>query len=1105
MKKLFELTSVLVITLLFTVIFAFALTPAEVRTQPLGSAVTVTGYAFSGTDSDGTGFGNEFYLSDRSNAKGICVTLSEGDKITLFNEYSVKGILQKDGGELKLQATSVTPLSDKIELKLYKRPLIEDALNYAEYGGTFVRLSGEASLPVLNRNLLSSFTLSKDGKQIRIIIESGVYSLSKGESGKTELTEKLRYKRNVTVDGFVAKLGDETVIRIKDCDDIDVQHHNCVFGEAVTEKEPSCGVTGLSVKVCYCGMREETVIPALSHSFYEETERSSTCTTAGLKVKKCRNCNFREEASLPLKDHSYAEKTEIPATCDKEGVHLRYCRNCTLRIETPIAKTEHKFKEKTEKEATCTESGIYVRYCSGCSFREETIIPETEHSYRERTEVEPTCEREGICVRYCYYCSFREETAIPKNAHSFAEKVETPATCTSEGVYLRYCRSCTLREETPIPKTDHSFRERTEVEPTCEREGIRVRYCYYCSFREETAIPKNAHSFAEKVEAPATCTSEGVYLRYCRSCTLREETPIPKTEHKFKEKTEKEPTCTEEGIKVKYCSDCDFREETRLPKKEHTLSEKVEKKPTCTAEGLSVKFCKSCTLREETVIAKTEHSFKEKTEKEPSCTEEGLRIKCCSDCDYRAETILSKTEHNYKEKLQKATFTTDGSKTDICSVCGDKKNLTVISAVNNIVLSEDCFIYDGKAHAPKITLRDKDGKAVTDFELICESRKEIGKHSLTIELKGNYSGRKTLYYTIVPADVTDIKSAVTSKSATLTFDESKGADGYRIYYINGTKTESLGTFTKNSCTVTLPEYGKTYTIIIRAYKKADDTTLWSEGVSFRVSTGPDNVSGIKAESNFYSVKLSWDKTETADGYRVYVKGTNGKYKILTTTEKTSFTVNGLSASTKYDFAVKAYRKADGKTIWGNSMKKVAETSSGKPSSFSGKESYNSVALSWREVKGADGYKVYVYSSKKKKYTTLKSVKSNKYTAEELKSGTTYKFAVKPYTKKNGKTYYGKPVYLTVTTKLTRPILTAKITAKGNTLSWNKVNGADGYVIYYSTEKDGSYTKLKTTTAAAYTHTKASKSKKYYYKVRAYKTVSGEKIYSSFSTVKKAAR
>jgi fibronectin type 3 domain-containing protein len=253
------------------------------------------------------------------------------------------------------------------------------------------------------------------------------------------------------------------------------------------------------------------------------------------------------------------------------------------------------------------------------------------------------------------------------------------------------------------------------------------------------------------------------------------------------------------------------------------------------------------------------------------------------------------------------------------------------------------------------------------------------------------------------------------------------------------------------------------------------------------------------------VKLSWNKTDTADGYRVYLKNSSGNYKILTTTTNTSFTATGLSAGTKYDFAIKAYRKSDGKTLWGESTKKTAETSSGKPSSFSDKESYNSVALSWREVKGADGYKVYVYNSKKKKYTTLKTVSNNKYTAEELKSGTTYKFAVKPYAKKNGKTYYGKPVYLTVTTKLTLPSLTAKITSKGNTLKWSKVNGADGYVIYYSTKKDGSYKKLKATTATSYTHLKTSKSKNYYYKVRAYKTVSGEKIYSSFSTVRKASR
>ena len=1030
MKKSFQkiVLSFLLILCFSSSALAADLTPTEVRLKTVGTVATVRGYAFSGTDSDGTGFKNEFYLSDTSNAKGICVTLPHNEKVSLYGEYSVVGTLIKVNGELKLQVTDVTHLSGSAK-RIFKRFKITEALDYEQNGGTFARLSGEASDPVISGKYLSSFTLTKDGSQIRVVIESGVMSLSKGENGKAELTEKLRYKRNVTVDGFISKIGSETVIRIKDCDDIDVQYHVCKFGEAVTEKEPSCGITGLSVRVCDCGMREETTIPALSHNFYEETERNSTCTVPGLKVKKCRNCSFREETSLPLKDHSYAEKTETPATCDKEGVYLRYCKNCTLREETPI--------------------------------------PKTEHAYRERTEVEPTCTREGVRIRYCYYCTFREEKAIPKNAHSFTEKVETPATCDKEGVYLRYCKNCTLREETPIPKTEHSYRERTEVEPTCTREGVRVRYCYYCSFREETAIPKNAHSFTEKVETPATCDKEGVYLRYCKNCTLREETPIPKTEHKIKEKTEKEATCTEEGIKVKYCSDCSFREESKLPK--------------------------------------TEHKLKEKTEKEATCTEEGLRVKYCSACSFREESKLQKKAHDYKTKTQKATFTTDGSNYEICSGCSDKKNITVISAVSEVTLSNDSFVYDGKTHKPTVTLKDKNGKTVTDFDLICESRKEIGKHSLTVELKGNYSGKKTLYYTIVPADVTEVKAAVISKGATFTFKESDGADGYRIYYIKGTKEESLGTFTKTSCSVILPEFGKTYTVIIRAYKKANDTTLWSEGVSFRISTGPDDVTGIKSESNFYSVKLSWDKTETADGYRVYIRKDNGKYKILTTTTKTSFTVNGLTADTKHTFAIKAYRKADGKTLWGKASSKTASTTSGKPSSFSGKATYDSVALSWRDVKGADGYKVYVYNSKKKKYTTLKSVKNNKYTAEELKSGTTYKFAVKPYAKKNGKTYYGKPVYLTVTTKLTRPTLTAKITAKGNAISWSKINGAEDYVLYYSNTKDGSYKKLKTTTATSYTHSKASKSKPYYYKVRAYKTVNGERLYSSFSPVKKVAR
>ena len=146
-----------------------------------------------------------------------------------------------------------------------------------------------------------------------------------------------------------------------------------------------------------------------------------------------------------------------------------------------------------------------------------------------------------------------------------------------------------------------------------------------------------------------------------------------------------------------------------------------------------------------------------------------------------------------------------------------------------------------------------------------------------------------------------------------------------------------------------------------------------------------------------------------------------------------------------------------------------------------------------------------YNNKKKKYTTLSTVSDNKFTVENLTDGTTYKLAVKPYAKDGKKVRYGEPAYITVTTNLKAPVLTATAKSGGNALSWKKINGATGYEIYYCNEKSGNYKKLKTTDKLTFAHTNAPTSKPCYYKVRAYKTVGKAKLYSSFSTVKKAAR
>ena len=76
--------------------------------------------------------------------------------------------------------------------------------------------------------------------------------------------------------------------------------------------------------------------------------------------------------------------------------------------------------------------------------------------------------------------------------------------------------------------------------------------------------------------------------------------------------------------------------------------------------------------------------------------------------------------------------------------------------------------------------------------------------------------------------------------------------------------------------------------------------------------------------------------------------------------------------------------------------------------------------------------------------------------------------------------------------------------KQATVKWSKVDGATGYQIYRSTKKSSGFKCVKTITngkTVKYVNKKLSKGKTYYYKVRAYRTVDGSKLYGAFTSVK----
>jgi len=79
-------------------------------------------------------------------------------------------------------------------------------------------------------------------------------------------------------------------------------------------------------------------------------------------------------------------------------------------------------------------------------------------------------------------------------------------------------------------------------------------------------------------------------------------------------------------------------------------------------------------------------------------------------------------------------------------------------------------------------------------------------------------------------------------------------------------------------------------------------------------------------------------------------------------------------------------------------------------------------------------------------------------------------------------------------------------SKQMTVTWKKVSGASGYELQYSTTKKFTKSKTKTVkvkkgTTTSKTIKKLKKGKKYYVRVRAYKTVKGKKYYGKYSAIK----
>lgn len=274
-------------------------------------------------------------------------------------------------------------------------------------------------------------------------------------------------------------------------------------------------------------------------------------------------------------------------------------------------------------------------------------------------------------------------------------------------------------------------------------------------------------------------------------------------------------------------------------------------------------------------------------------------------------------------------------------------------------------------------------------------------------------GRKVYYNQKIESGVSlgvakKLTATQTTSTVTLSWSKVKNATGYRVYQkVNG-KWKKLYDTSKNTYKVTSLKSGTVYSFAVKAYSKSNGKTYWgSNYTSIKTATAPATVKSITATQKNTSVILSWSKAYGATGYRVY-QSVSGKWKALKTTTATSYTVTGLTVGKKYIFAVKPYTKFNSSNIWTSTyarltvsvrpetpVVRVASTAKGR------------ATLAWYDIEGEKGYQVWYSTSKDGKYIKITNCKADtkKFYKTGLKSGTTYYFKVRAYTKTDGKYVY----------------------------------------------------------------------------------------------------
>ena len=410
--------------------------------------------------------------------------------------------------------------------------------------------------------------------------------------------------------------------------------------------------------------------------------------------------------------------------------------------------------------------------------------------------------------------------------HKYTSKVTKEPTCKETGIRTYTCECGDIYTES-IATIDHKYQYKLVKQSTCKEEGLGKYTCTVCGDNYTETLPKIGHDYEQKVVKP-TCTEQGYTLNVCKNCgDTYKNNFVDKIDHNYKYEVVKEPTCTEEGLGKYTCTECGDNYTKAISKTDHNYEQKVVK-PTCTEQGYTLNVCKNCgdTYKSD-FVDKIDHNYKYEVVKEPTCTEEGIGKYICTECGETLIDTIPTIDHSYITVITPATMKSNGRKISKCSICNNVQYDNVISRISLVSISKTTFTYNGKIQTPTVTVKDSKKKTLknkTDYTVTySRGRKNVGRYSVKVKFKGNYSGGKTFYYNIVPkaTSVKSVKGLSKGMQVNLKLQKTQ-TTGYQIQYSNFSNFKNAKTVTvKNNVSakkITKLSGKKKYFVRVRTYK-----------------------------------------------------------------------------------------------------------------------------------------------------------------------------------------------------------------------------------------------------------------------------------------------